>query len=106
MNAAIGDSLYLTGLVALTSGLLWFAGRRWLKLERAAVRPALVRLLEWLGLVVAFYAFNLVTGFAAVLLLRKLTGSFLSMYVNADATLALFSAFQALVFQWWRAESE
>ena len=42
----------------------------------------------------------------AVLLLRKLTGSFISMYVNTDVTLGLFSAFQAVVFQWWRAESE
>jgi hypothetical protein len=101
----MGDSLYLTGLVALTSGLVWLAGRR-RGLDQAAVRPALGRLLEWLGLAVAFYVFNLLTGFAAVLLLRRLTGSFISMYVNADATLALFSAFQALVFQWWRAESE
>jgi len=45
-------------------------------------------------------------GFAAVLVLRKLTGSFISMYVNTDATLTLFSAFQAIMFQWWRAESE
>jgi len=40
------------------------------------------------------------------LLLRKLTGSFVSMYINTDVTLVLLSAFQALVFQWWRAESE
>ena len=99
------DALYLIGLVALTSALLWLVGRRRLGL-RAPLRPALERLLEWVGLSVLFYALNLLIGFALVLLLRKVTGSFISMYVNTDATLALLAAFQAVVFQWWRAESE
>jgi hypothetical protein len=102
----VSDGLYLIGLVALTSGLLWMVGRRGLGLRSSGVRAALGRLLEWVGLSAAFYAGNLVVGFLAVLALRKLTGSFLSIYVNTDATLALLSAFQALVFQWWRAESE
>lgn len=99
------DALYLILLVALTSALSWLAGRRGLGL-RASVRPALGRLLEWVGLSVLFYALNLLIGFALVLLLRTITGSFISMYVNTDATLALLAAFQAVVFQWWRAESE
>jgi hypothetical protein len=102
----VSDALYLIGLVALTSALAWVIGRRRLGLTGSSLRPALVRLLEWVGLSVVFYALNLFIGFALVLLLRKLTGSFVSMYVNTDATLALLSAFQALVFQWWRAESE
>jgi hypothetical protein len=100
------DALYLIGLVALTSALLWLAGRRGLGLDSIGLRRALPRLLEWVGLTVLLYVLNLLTGFALVLLLRKLTGSFISMYVNADATLALLAAFQALLFQWWRAESE
>lgn len=100
------DSLYLIGLVALTSGLAWWAGRRRLGLSPSALRPALLRLLEWIGLTALFYALNLCTGVALVLVLRKLTDSFVSMYINTDTTLGLLSAFQALVFQWWRAESE
>ena len=100
------DALYLIGLVALTSGLVWVAGRRLLRLQTSVLRPALRRLLEWVGLTVLLYALNLFAGFALVLLLRKLTGSFVSMYINTDVTLVLLSAFQALVFQWWRAESE
>jgi len=92
--------------VAVTSALVWVIGRRALGLRSSALRPALVRLLEWVGLSAVFYAVNLFAGFLAVLALRKLTGSFISIYVNTDATLALLSAFQALVFQWWRAESE
>jgi len=101
----MSDALYLIGLVALTSWLAWFGGRRWLGLDKA-VRPALWRLLEWVGLAVAFYVFNLLVGVTAVVVLRKLTGSFISLYVNTDATLLLLSSFQALVFQWWRADSE
>jgi len=100
------DSVYLIGLVALTSGLVIVAGRRLLGLPTSLLRPALRRLLEWVGLTVLLYALNLLAGFTLVLVLRKLTGSFVSMYVNTDTTLALLSAFQALVFQWWRAESE
>jgi hypothetical protein len=102
----MSDALYLLGLVALTSWLAWIGGRRWLGLDKAAVRPALGRLLEWLGLAVAFYVLNLLVGVGAVVALRKVTGSFISLYVNTDATLLLLSAFQALVFQWWRADSE
>jgi hypothetical protein len=102
----VSDGLYLIGLVALTSALVWLIGRRGLGLRSSAIRPALVRLLEWVGLSAVLYAVNLLVGFLAVLVLRTLTGSFISMYVNTDATLALLAAFQALVFQWWRAESE
>ena len=102
----MGDSLYLLGLVALTSWLAWRGGRRWARLDGAPLRPALVRLLECAGLTVGFYVLNILVGFAAVLVLRKLTGSFISMYVNTDWTLTLLSAFQAVTFQWWRAESE
>ena len=102
----MGDSLYLLGLVALTSWLAWRGGRRWARLDGARLRPALVRLLECAGLSVGFYVLNVLVGFAAVLVLRKLTGSFISMYVNADWTLTLLSAFQAVTFQWWRAQAE
>jgi hypothetical protein len=102
----VSDAFYLIGLVALTSGLVWVIGRRRLGLRASAVRPALGRLLEWVGLSVVFYAVNLFVGFLAVLALRKLTGSFISMYVNTDTTLALLSAFQAFVFQWWHADRE
>ena len=40
----MGDSLYLLGLVALTSWLAWRAGRRWARLDKAPLRTALVRL--------------------------------------------------------------
>ena len=102
----MGEALYLIGLVALTSWLAWFGGRRWLGLDEAAVRPALGRLLEGLGLAVAFYVLNLLAGIVVVVVLRKVTGLFISLYVNTDVTLLLLSVFQAVVFQWWRADGE
>jgi hypothetical protein len=102
----MSDSLYLLGLVTFTSVLAYLAARRWAGLARDGLRAAFVRLLEWVGLVVGFYVLNLVTGFAAILVLRKATGSFISLYVNTDTTLVLLSALQAVAFQWWRAESE
>jgi hypothetical protein len=99
------DSLYLLALVMLTSLLAWVLALRRGRLDGAALGPALVRLLEWVGLTAGFYVVNMLAGVAAVVLLGKLTGAFFSFYVNTDATLAVLSALQAVVFQWWRAES-
>jgi hypothetical protein len=101
----MSESLYLLGLVMLTSLLAWVFGLRWARLDGAALRPALVRLLEWAGLTVGFYAVNMLAGCVAVVVLRRLTDDFISLYVNTDGTLVLLSALQASIFQWWRAES-
>jgi hypothetical protein len=101
----ISESLYLLGLALLTSAAAGAAGVRFARLPASALRPALVRLLEWAGLAAAFYVANLLAGVAAVALLRRLTGEFLSLYMNTDTTLLALSALQAIVLQWWRAES-
>jgi hypothetical protein len=99
------ESLYLLGLVLASSALTAALGVRKLRLRAAALRSALVRLLEWAGLTAGFYALNLLLGVLAVVALRKATGDFVSLYLNTDTTLVLLSALQAAVFQWWRAES-
>lgn len=101
----MSDSAYLLALVALTSVCAFAVGRRWARLERAALRGAGLRLLECAGLVALFYGLNVAVGFVAVIVLGKLTGSFVSTYVNTDSTLFLLSAAQAVTLQWWRAES-
>jgi len=100
------DSLYLIALVALTSAAVVAVARRPLALSAARLPAALRRLLECAGLTLAFYVLNLAVGFAAVLILRRLTGVFLSAYLNADDTLPVLSLFQAVAFQWWRADAE
>ncbi|HEV7498455.1 MAG TPA: hypothetical protein VGQ33_00570 [Vicinamibacteria bacterium] len=102
----MSDSLFLLGLVALTSALVGVVAQRWGRLDAKALPTAAARLLEAVGLALAFYALNLAAGFGAVLVLRKITGAFVSAYVNTDATLAVISGLQAIAFQWWRAESD
>lgn len=98
-------SLFLLGLVVFTSLLAALAGVRWARLQRGAFRLGLLRTLECVGLAVGFYVLNVAAGFVMVLFVRRLTGSFVSLYVNTDATLTMLSVLQAITFQWWRAES-
>ena len=99
------ESLYVLGLVTASSVLAAVAARRVFGLRAGGLRPALVRVLEWAGLTVGFYVLNLLLGLAAVVLLRKLRGGFVSLYLNTDNTIVLLSALQAAVLQWWRSES-
>jgi hypothetical protein len=94
---------YLLALAALTSAFAYVLGRRWSG-WRTPLRPALGRVLEWAGFWAIFYAVNLAVGFAAVLVIRKVTGTTVSLYINTDSTLATLSALQATAWQWWRAQ--
>jgi len=99
------ESYYLLLLFGLTSSALYFAGIRGLGLRPAALRPALGRLLECVGLAMVLAALNVGAGFLLVLALRRLTGSFVTLYLNTDVTLLALSALQAVALQWWmRAE--
>lgn len=95
---------YLLALVALTSGVAVALGRRGARLA-TPLRPALMRVVEWAGVWAVFYAVNLAVGFAVILVMRRITGTTLSLYVNTDSTLSTLSALQATAWQWWRAES-
>jgi hypothetical protein len=96
---------YLLALTALTSVCAYAVGRRWSGLRPDGLRPALRRVLEWAGFWALFYAVNLTVGFAAILVIRRITGTTVSLYVNTDSTLATLSALQATAWQWWRAQS-
>jgi hypothetical protein len=99
----VSDGAYLLAVAAATSLAAYGAARRWGRLTPSALPAAVMRLLECAGLTVGFYALNVAVGFAAALVLRTLTGAFVSVYVNADITLVILSALQAVTFQWWRA---
>ncbi len=100
------ESLYLLLLFGLTSLALYAAGRRGLGLRRAALRAALSRVLECAGLTLALLALNLAAGFVLVLALRRITGEFVSLYLNTDATLLVLSVAQAVALQWWMRDGE
>jgi hypothetical protein len=91
------DAFFLLGVVAVTStAACLLARRRW-----GPPGDVVGRLLEWAGLSVVFVVLNLVAGVLAVWILRAVTGRFVSMYVNTDTTIVLFSMAQAVVVQWW-----
>jgi hypothetical protein len=100
------EPYYLLLLFGLTSSALYLAATRGLRLRRDALRPALARMLECAGLAIVLAAANLAAGFLLVLALRRLTGSFVSLYLNTDSTLLALSVLQAVVLQWWMSGGE
>jgi hypothetical protein len=100
------EAYYLLLLFGVTSPALYIAATRGLGLRRAALRAALARMLEWAGLVILLAAFNVAVGFVLVLALRRLTGSFVSLYLNTDGMLFALSLLQAVVLQWWMRDAE
>src|SRR3990172_201812 len=100
------SSTTLVLIVALTSLGAYLAATRFAGLRRADLRGAVMEMLECLGLVVLFFLANFAVGTALILGLRALTGRFVSVYVVDDATLAVLSLLQALVFHRWRARSK
>jgi len=100
------DALFVLGVVVATSAMAYLLGRRRWGLGREALGPAFGRLLEFAGLTVVFLFVNILAGVVGVLLLRTVTGRFVSMYVNTDTAILLLAMAQAVVVQWWRAEHE
>ncbi len=96
--------MFIVVLVALTSAIVWLAVRRRAGFAGRRLRPALARVAELVGLTVLLFVLNLATGFVLVLLLRRATGRFVSLYVNTDVTLLVLSALQAVALQWWKGE--
>ena len=100
MEEAFLPFLFVAGsLVLLTLG-------RVLGLPRARIGAVLARVAEWVGLTTLAAAANVAFGFLLVLALRRVTGQFLSIYVNTDVTLLAVSALQAAALQWWMEERD
>ena len=100
------SSIALVLIVGLTSLGAHLAATRLSGLRRADLQGAVMETLECLGLVVIFFVANIAVGTALILGLRALTGRFISVYIVNDATLAILSLLQALVFHRWRARSK
>jgi hypothetical protein len=94
------EVVQLVVVVVATTAAWYLLGRRGLRLDAARLRPAVGRLLEWVGLTVLFYVADVALGMALTLLLRT-TGAFVSMYGNTDVTLLVLAALQAYVLRAW-----
>ncbi len=86
----------------MTSLGAYIVGTRGLALSRDELAPAIVEMLECLGLTLVFLSVNLAAGMALVLGLRTLAGRFVSIYWLNDLSLVVLSLVQALAFYHWR----
>jgi hypothetical protein len=93
---------YFVPALVLGTSLLVLALGRALGLALRDLPAALGKVLETLGLVLLFFAANLLIGGAALLLGRLVAREFLPLYYANDVTLLICAALQALAFQWWR----
>jgi hypothetical protein len=91
----VGTAL-VTSLVLVL--LAWRARWPWRGLGRAGGIA-----LETLGATVLLFAINLALGAAAVLLARRFTPFYASLYLMSDVSLLILSLLQALMLQAWRA---
>jgi hypothetical protein len=91
----------IIGIALVTSLVLIVLARRagwpWRRLRRAGVIA-----LETIGATVLLFAINVALGSAAVLLGRRFTPFYASLYLVSDVALLIVSLVQALVLQAWR----
>ena len=99
-------SLFIIGILALTSLVAYFVGTRALGLGRDRLTQATLEALECLGLAVVFLVGNLAAGVALTLGLRALTGHFITIYWLNDISVPALSLLQALVLQSWLRRSK
>ena len=97
-------SLFLTGLVAVTSLAAYLIGiRQSAGIKDKSLIQALFLLLECVGTFAAFLAINVCLGAAIILIIRSTTTTFVSLYVLVDVMLIILSVLQGFAFQlWWR----
>jgi hypothetical protein len=89
-------------LVAFTSVGGYWAGSRRAGLSARALPAAVARALEAVGAAVFFFAGNAALSVLAVLGIRSVSDSFLSLHELSMWILLVLSLLQALVFQAWR----
>ena len=92
---------FLPLLAVLTSVAAYvIAVRVWNRKPRA-LRPALRRALEVIGRASVFLAANFAVGLLIVLLVRGVSGRFISAYVLNDTTLVVMSTLQGMLWSFW-----
>jgi hypothetical protein len=92
---------FLPLLAALTSVAAYvIAVRVWNRKPRG-LRPALRQALEVIGLASVFLTANFAVGLLIVLLVRGVSGRFISAYLLNDTTLVVMSTLQGMLWSFW-----
>ena len=96
------EQLFLLALVAVTSVAACAVGIAGLGLRPARLWEAGRFALQLVGMSTLFFVGNLAIGLVCVLAVRGATGTFVSVYLLNDLTLAVLSAVQGVCFECWR----
>jgi len=95
------STLFLAGLLGLSSGILAALAVFGLRLPPRSARAAGAALLEFVALWAACLVANLTLGSLAIIALRTLTATFFSIYLMNDVSIVVLSALQAFVMHAW-----
>ena len=89
-------------MLAATTVGAYLVARKWLGLPLGRLGQAVRRTLEGVGMSLVFLVLNLTAGAVTILIIRAVTGHFLSIYALSDVTIGILSLVQGLIFQAWR----
>ncbi len=92
----------ILALVGLTSAGAYLFGLKGLCLSARDCKAAVGRMLECVGVSLVFFALNVAVALPIVLAVRRLTGTFVSVYFLGDLVWLLLSFLQGITFQEWR----
>jgi len=95
-------AILILALTAATSVAAFFFGVGRLQLSGHSLRAAIGKTFGAVGATLVFLAVNLTAAVIIVLMVRGLTGTFVSVYVTDDVAWTGLSVLQGLTFQWWR----
>jgi hypothetical protein len=93
--------LYMLLATGLTSMAAYALIRVLATRPRGSFRVALWRTVECLGVSLIFLATNVLAELVLVLVARKLTGGFISLYLAGDFMIVPISCLQGLAVRWW-----
>lgn len=96
------DQTFLLVVVGMTSVGGYLVGVGGLGLRGRQLRAALRMMVGCLGMAVCFSVINFVITVVGILLLRSVTGKFVSLYIAENVAWPMLSLLQALTFTWWR----
>jgi hypothetical protein len=96
------ESVFIVVVIGLTSAGAYVLGITRLGFSKSGLWLALGKSCECVGLTLVFCVLNLAVAMFAILVMRSLSGRFVSLYIASDTTFFMLSWLQALAFQAWR----
>ena len=99
------EEFLIIGMISLTTAASYLLGTRKAGLTARGLFAAATAVAEGVGMGTIFLLLNLGIALAFVLLVRSLTGVFLSAYMLDDVAWPIFSFLQGLLFRAWLSQN-